>query len=70
MYLLSKILFFLSNTYRYTHPSIIKSYEKLSLELMSDIFIFLPNDSPSETMKSTFYFIQKALFIVKKFNFL
>ena len=34
-------------------------------------YIYLsPNDSPSETMKDDFYFILKALFVIKIFNFL
>ena len=33
-------------------------------------FIFSPNDSPSKTMKSIFYFIEKALFVFKIFKFL
>ena len=31
---------------------------------------FLPNDSPSKTMKNVFYFIWKALFVLNIFNFL
>ena len=34
------------------------------------IFIFSPNDSPSKTMKNAFYFIQKALLVLKIFKFL
>ena len=38
----------------------------LSLKLVSAIFfIFSPNNSPSKTMKNTFYFIQKALFVLE-----
>ena len=33
-------------------------------------FIFLPNDSPSKSMKNVFYFIQKALFVLEIFKFL
>ena len=33
-------------------------------------FYFLPNDSPSETMKNVSYFIKKALFILKIFKVL
>ena len=29
------------------------------------IFIFSPNDSPLKTMKNVFYFIEKALFVLK-----
>ena len=39
----------------------LKSDKTLSLKLVPvifyQIFIFLPNDSPSKTMKSVFYFI-------------
>ena len=33
-------------------------------------FFFLQNDSPSETMKNVFYFIKKALSVLKIFKFL
>ena len=33
------------------------------------IFIFTPNDSPLKTMKNTFYFIKKTLFILEIFKF-
>ena len=33
-------------------------------------FYFSPNDSPSKTMKNVFYFIEKALFVLKIFKFL
>ena len=33
-------------------------------------FYFSPNDSPSKTMKNVFYFIKKALFVLKIFKFL
>ena len=32
-------------------------------------FVFLPNDSRSKTMKNAFYFIKKALFVLKKIKF-
>ena len=32
-------------------------------------FTFSPNDSPSKTMKNTFYFIKKALFVLKIIKF-
>ena len=38
--------------------------------ILYQILIFSPNDSPSKTMKNVFYFIQKALFILKIFKFL
>ena len=34
------------------------------------IVIFSPNDSPSKTMKNAFYFMQKALLVLKIFKFL
>ena len=44
---------------------------KWSLKLVSATnFYFSPNDSPSKTMKDVFYFIQKALFVLKIFKFL
>ena len=44
---------------------------KWSLKLVSVTnFYFSPNDSPSKTMKDVFYFIQKALFVLKIFKFL
>ena len=33
-------------------------------------FYFSPNDIPSKTMKNVFYFIKKALFVLKIFKFL
>ena len=33
--------------------------------IFTQIFIFLPNDSPSKTIKNNLYFIEKALFILK-----
>ena len=43
------------------------------LKLMSDIvyqiFVFPPNDSPSKTMIFFFYFIKKALFVFSIFKF-
>ena len=44
------------------------------LNLVSAIFYrffaFPPNDSPSKTMKSVFYFIKKALFVLEIFKLL
>ena len=52
----------------------IRHKEKITLNLVSVIFIkflfFSPNDSPSKSMKNAFYFIEKALFVLKIFNFL
>ena len=45
-----------------------------TLKLVSAIFLskfyFSSKDSPSKTMKNVFYFIKKALFILKIFKFL
>ena len=54
--------------------SAIKNGTDVILELVSaifyEIFIFSPNDSPSNIMKNVFYFIQKALFVLEIFKFL
>ena len=46
----------------------------VNLKFVSTIFyqffIFSPNDSPLKTTKNVFYFIWKALFVLKIFNFL
>ena len=46
--------------------------EKLRLvsAIFYKIFVFPPNDSPSKTMKSVFYFIKKALFVLEIFKLL
>ena len=43
---------------------------KLVSAIFYPIFIFLPNDSLSETIKNFFCFIEKALFIHEIFKFL
>ena len=43
---------------------------KLVPAIFYQIFIFSSSDKPSKTMKNVFYFILKALFVVKKFKFL
>ena len=43
---------------------------KLVSAIFYQIFIFSPKISPSETMKSVFYFIQKGPFILEIFKFL
>ena len=43
---------------------------KLAPAIFYQILIFSPNDSPLETMRNVFYFIQKALFVLKIFKFL
>ena len=43
---------------------------KLVSAIFYQIFVFPPNDSPSKTMKTVFYFIKKALFILKIFRLL
>ena len=42
---------------------------KACVRYFHQIFIFSPNDSSSKTMKNTFYFIKKGLFILEIFNF-
>ena len=59
-------------------PDICDSYGSISshlfLKLVSAIFyqilVFPPNDSPPKTMKSVFYFIEKALFVLEIFKLL
>ena len=47
-----------------------RSYNlKLASTIFYQIFIFLPNDSPSKAMKCVFYFIQKAFFVLELLNF-
>ena len=52
----------------------LRQKNKQSLKLVSaifyQIFIVSPNDSPLKTMKNVFYFIEKALFVLKIFKFL
>ena len=43
---------------------------KLVSAIFYQFFIFSPNDSPSKTMESVFYFIKKALFLLKIFKYL
>ena len=43
---------------------------KACVSYFYQIFIFSPNDSPSKTIKNVFYFIEKALFVLKIFKFL
>ena len=45
-------------------------YLKLVSAIFYQIFILWPYDSPSKTMKNVFYFIEKALFVLKIFRFL
>ena len=60
------------------YPDIYDSYGIISshlfLKLVSAIFyqilVFPPNDSPPKTMKSVFYFIEKALFVLEIFKLL
>ena len=59
-------------------PDIYDSYGSISshvfVKLVSAIFyqilVFPPNGSPSQTMKSVFYFIEKALFVLEIFKLL
>ena len=48
----------------------IKLTVKACVRCFYQIFIFWPKDSPSKTMKNTFYFIEKTLFVLEIFNFL
>ena len=52
------------------HPTYIHWFVNILVKLVSAIFyqilIFSPNDSPSKTVKNVFYFIEKALFVLKK----
>ena len=48
----------------------IKEILKLVPGTFHQVFIFSPNDSPSKTIKNVFYFIEKALFVLKVFKFL
>ena len=43
---------------------------KLVSAIFYEIFIFSPNDSPSNTIKNVFYFIEKALFVLEILKFL
>ena len=47
-----------------------KKFLKLVSAIFCEIFIFSSNDSPSKVMKNVFYFIEKALFVLKIFKFL
>ena len=47
----------------------VRFYLKLVSAIFFQFFIFSPNDSHLKTMKSVFYFILKALFILKIFKF-
>ena len=42
---------------------------KLVSAIFYRIFIFPSNDTPSKTIKSVFYFIKKALFVLEIFKF-
>ena len=42
---------------------------KACVHYFYQIFIFLPKDSPSKTMKNTFYFMKKALFVLEIIKF-
>ena len=42
---------------------------KLVSSIFYQIFIFSPNDNPLKTTKSVFYFIEKALFVLKILKF-
>ena len=42
---------------------------KARVRYFYQIFIFSPNDSPSNTIKNAFYFIKKALFVLEIIKF-
>ena len=52
-----------------TKAPVIQSLIKTSIRYFYQIFIFSPNDSPWKTMKNAFYFIKKALFVLKIIKF-
>ena len=45
-------------------------YLKLVSAIFYNFFTFSPNDGPFKTMKNVFYFIKKAIFVLKIFKFL
>ena len=45
-------------------------YFKVGFSPSKKVFFICFNDSPSKMMKNAFYFILKALFVLKIFNFL
>ena len=47
----------------------IQNYLKLVSATFYEICIFSPNDNLSKTMKNVFYFILKAPFLLKIFNY-
>ena len=47
-----------------------KNYFKVGLSPSKKIFFICFNDSPWKMMKNAFYFILKALFVLKVFKFL
>ena len=53
-------------------PEVYANYEQLKVGLSSskNVFFIFFNDSHSKMMKNVFYFILKALFVLKTFNFL
>ena len=71
LYLLS--LFFSVHTYVSLCGKSLEFVFSFSLKLVSaiyEIFTFSANDIPSKIMKSAFYFIEKALFVLEIFEFL
>ena len=66
----------ISNTIKesYTHSyycQIVVNFKvKACVRYFYQIFIFSPIDSPAKTMKNTFYFIKKALFVLEIIKFL
>ena len=51
-------------------PILLITVELKVFAIFYQIFIFSSSDRPSKTMKNVFYFILKALFVLKIFKFL
>ena len=67
----SKQLLFINNHSNLLNNSFLEKVAfKACVRYFHQIFIFSPSDSPSKTMKNSFYFILKALFVPEIFNFL
>ena len=57
----------------YYHPKVtVRDVERLKVGLSTSkkVFFICFNNSPSKMMKNAFYFILKALFVLKVFTFL
>ena len=51
-------------------PVAASDFVKVGLSRSKNFFFICSNDSSSKMMKNAFYFILKALFVLKIFNFL